>query len=74
MFDLKDFVKKTILGMIENEHSYKVRSYSLGWYNKGVLTDDDMLEFETKIEEYEQSLVQNEEVITEEPITEEPVS
>ena len=51
MFSLQKFVLDTIVKMIGNEPDYKVQEYSLGWYDKKVLTDDDMLLIQTKIEE-----------------------
>lgn len=41
MFNLRDFIVKTISGMVGREADYKVRQYALGWYDKGVLTDAD---------------------------------
>ena len=52
MFDLRSFVMKTIRGMIGNEPDYKVMEYALGWYTKSILTDDDLMEVESEIEEY----------------------
>ena len=51
MFSLQKFVLDTIVKMIGNEPDYKVQEYSLGWYDKKVLSDDDMLLIQTKIEE-----------------------
>lgn len=42
---------KTIKGMIGNEPDYKVMEYTLKWYDKGVLTDEDLVEIEAMIEE-----------------------
>ena len=50
MFSLRDFVMKTIKGMIGNEPDYKVRKYALGWYAEEVITEADMIEIETLIE------------------------
>lgn len=50
MFSLHDFVLKTIKGMIGQEPDYKVMKYSLGWYDKEILTDEDMAEIQADIE------------------------
>lgn len=65
MFSLQKFVLDTILKMIGNQPDYKVQEYSLGWYDKKVLTDEDMLLVQSKIEEKN--------TIVEEEITEIPV-
>lgn len=49
MFDLREFIVKTISGMIGREADYKVRQYALGWYDKGVLTDADLQTVEDSI-------------------------
>lgn len=63
MFKLEEFVLKTILGMIGNEPTYKIMQYSLGWYQKDVLNDENMTNINVAIEAYEISL------IPEEPVT-----
>ena len=65
MFSLQKFVLDTILKMIGNDADYKVQEYSLGWYDKKVLTDEDMLLIQSKIEEKN--------TVAEEEITEIPV-
>lgn len=42
MFDLKEFVRAAISGMIGNEPDYKVREYALGWLDRKVLTEQDL--------------------------------
>lgn len=51
-FNLHDFVMKTILGMVGKEPEYKVREYALGWYQKSVLTDEDMAIIDEAYEKY----------------------
>ena len=46
MFDLREFVMKTLRGMAENEPSYKVNRYALGWFEKDVLTAEDLAEID----------------------------
>ena len=43
MFNLHDFVIKTLSTMKNRLDEYQVRAYALTWYSKSVLTDEDML-------------------------------
>ena len=43
MFNLHDFVIKTLSKMKSRLDEYQVRAYALTWYSKSVLTDEDML-------------------------------
>ena len=43
MFNLKNFVMRTLETMKNKLDEYQVRSYALSWYGKGVLTDEDMI-------------------------------
>lgn len=51
MFSLHDFILKTVLGMAEKEPEYKVREYALGWYQKGLLTQEDLAAVEAAFPE-----------------------
>lgn len=51
MFDLHKFVMDTITRMIGNEPDYKVMEFSLKWYDKQVLKDEDLVMIENKINE-----------------------
>ena len=42
MFNLHNFVIKTLSTMKDRLDEYQVRSYALSWYSKSVLTDEDM--------------------------------
>lgn len=42
MFNLHDFVIKTLSKMKSRLDEYQVRAYALTWYSKSVLTDEDM--------------------------------
>lgn len=42
MFNLHDFVIKTLSKMKSRLDEYQVRAYALSWYSKSVLTDEDM--------------------------------
>lgn len=46
MFSIKDFVMKTLKGMIGNYPDFQVREYALNWYAKGTLTEEDLAELE----------------------------
>lgn len=43
MFNLHNFVLRTLSTMKNRLDEYQVRAYALTWYGKSVLTDDDML-------------------------------
>lgn len=42
MFNLHNFVIKTLSTMKNRLDEYQVRAYALTWYGKSVLTDEDM--------------------------------
>ena len=50
MFSLKEFLMKTIIGMIGNYPDFQVREYGLKWLGKG-LTEDDLASIDAMIEE-----------------------
>lgn len=54
MFDLREFVMKTLRGMAENEPGYKVNRYALGWFEKDVLTAEDLAEIDLLTTELEE--------------------
>ena len=54
MFDLREFVMKTLRGMAENEPGYKVNRYALGWFEKDVLTAEDLAEIDLLTTEAEE--------------------
>lgn len=68
---LRQFVKKTIFKMIDVVPEWQVREYALGWYAKGILTEEDLAEIEEKYNKPEEPVVEENE-ITEE-VAEEPV-
>lgn len=53
MFDLREFVMKTLRGMAKNEPGYKVNRYALGWFEKDVLTSGDLEEIDVLTQEPE---------------------
>ena len=44
---LRTFVMKTIKDMIDRVAEYQVRQYALGWLEKQVLTETDLIEIDT---------------------------
>ena len=51
-FSMQDFVMDTLRRMVTGgETDYRVMRYAAGWYERGTLTDDDMVEVQTLIEE-----------------------
>lgn len=71
MFNLHDFVIKTLSTMRNRLDEYQVRAYALSWYSKSVLTDEDLATIdgwysaeETETEDTEKSKGDFEEVTT----------
>ena len=58
MFDLREFVMKTLRGMAENEPGYKVNRYALGWFEKDVLTAEDLAEIDLLTTEQEEETIE----------------
>ena len=51
MFSMHNFVFETIISMIGREPEYKVRQYALGWFEKTVLTEEDLAAVEARLAE-----------------------
>ena len=49
MFNLRNFIKRGILDSIGYEPIYKITNNAMGWYDKGILTEDDLSEIDAKI-------------------------
>ncbi len=62
---LRNFVMKTITKMIENVSEWQVREYALGWYTKGILTEEDLEEIEEKYNKPEEPAVAENEITEE---------
>ncbi len=67
---LRNFIMKTIRKMIDSVSvpEWQVREYAIGWYSKGVLTEEDLQEID---ERYTQPEPIEEAVENTEPISEE---
>lgn len=48
MFNMRNFVRKTVFGMIGKEPEYKVRQYALSWLGDGRLTEEDLAEIDER--------------------------
>lgn len=46
MFNIRDFILKTLKGMKGNYPDFQIREYALNWYGKGKLTEEDLAELE----------------------------
>lgn len=51
MFDINNFIINTILIMVGKEPEYKVRQYALGWFDKGILKEEDLAVIQAHITE-----------------------
>lgn len=69
---LRNFIMKTIRGMIDSVSvpEWQVREYAIGWYTKGVLTEEDLQEIEDKYKKPEETEQLNTEVDSTEQIEE----
>lgn len=55
-FSLNKFVMKTLISMRDaGEDEYKIMQYALKYYEKGVLTEEDLAEIEAWFEEPEEN-------------------
>lgn len=50
MFILKDYIKKGFLEAIGKMGDYQIILNSAGWFEKGVLTEDDLAEIQSAID------------------------
>ena len=50
MFSLREFIKKGLLDAVGKMADYQVILNAAGWYEKGVLTSEDLEEIQTVIE------------------------
>lgn len=63
MFNYREFLKKGFLSAVGKMADYQVRLNAAGYYEKGVLTEDDLAEIDATIEEQY--------IVPEEPVSEE---
>jgi hypothetical protein len=50
MFSLKDFIKKGLVDAVGKMADYQIILNAVGWYEKGVLMDDDLAEIQALID------------------------
>ncbi len=50
MFNITNFIMKTLEGMIGKYPDFQVREYALNWHSKGKLTEDNLAEIDVLIE------------------------
>lgn len=51
MFSLRDFIKKGFLNAVGKMADYQIILNAAGWQEKGVLTEEDLAEINTAIDE-----------------------
>ncbi len=51
MFSLRDFIKRGMMNAVGKMADYQIILNSAGWFEKGVLTEDDLAEINTAIEQ-----------------------
>ena len=49
MFSLKEFIKRGLINAIGKMPDYYIIMNATGWYEKGVLTEDDLAEINEKL-------------------------
>lgn len=49
-FNLRDFIKKGLLNAVGKMADYQIILNSVGWMEKGILTEDDLAEINAAIE------------------------
>lgn len=50
MFNLREFIKKGLLSAVGKMADYQVILNAVGWYEKGVLIEEDLAEIQVMIE------------------------
>ena len=50
MFNLREFIKKGLVSAVGKMADYQVVLNAVGWFEKGVLTEDDLAEISTLID------------------------
>ena len=59
MFNLRDFIVKGFFSAIGEMADYQIILTALGWFEKGVLTEEDLADIESAIEaQYEEESIE----------------
>ena len=65
MFNLRDFIKRGLLDAVGKMADYQVILNATGWYEKGVLLEDDLAEISARIDaQYTEEVPTGENVVT----------
>ena len=69
MFTLREFIKKGLLDAVGKMADYQIILNATGWYEKNVLTMEDLAEISAKIDEKNTPVVEEpiDEIIDEQP-------
>ena len=69
MFSLREFIKKGLLDAVGKMADYQIILNATGWYEKNVLTMEDLAEISAKIDEKNTPVVEEpiDEIIDEQP-------
>lgn len=59
VFNITDFIMKTLIGMVGKYPDFQVREYALNWHGKGKLTEDNLSAIDTIIELHNEEKTQN---------------
>ena len=62
MFSLRKFIMKGLLNAVGKMADYQVILNAMGWYEKGVLLEEDLAELQAKIDEKNTPIEEVEEV------------
>lgn len=73
MFILREYIKNGFLNAVGKMADYQIILNSVGYFEKGVLTEDDLAEIELKINAQYPQPNYPEDIITDEPITDEVI-
>ena len=69
MFSLRDFIKRGLLDAVGKMADYQVILNATGWYEKGVLLEEDLAEISARIDaQYQENVEVTEEETSEENI------
>lgn len=69
MFILREYIKNGFLNAVGKMADYQIILNSVGYFEKGVLTEDDLAEIEAKINAQYPQLIYPENIIDDEQIT-----
>ena len=63
MFSLKEFLKKGLINAVGKMADYQIILNAAGWYDKGVLDDDDLVDIQAEIDKqyFEENTEENNE-------------